>query len=167
MERRDFFKKAAVVAGAAAVGTSTLDAGETVQPIDNRKVSPVAFPEKRPLIMYSDRPPLLETPRDVFTSALTPNDQFFVRWHMPDIPMHIDPDTYTIHINGLVDKELHVSLNDLKTKFEQVEVTAVLQCGGNSRSAFKPIAGGIQWGSGAMGCATWKGVRLGDLLDQA
>ena len=97
MKRRDFFKKAAVVASAAAVGTSTVKAGETVQPIDNRKVSPVAFPEKRPLIMYSDRPPLLETPRDVFTSVLTPNDQFFVRWHMPDIPTHIDPNTYTIH----------------------------------------------------------------------
>jgi DMSO/TMAO reductase YedYZ molybdopterin-dependent catalytic subunit len=167
MERRDFFKKAIVTAGAAAVGSSTLEAEQTVQPIDDRKISPVAFPEKRPLIMYSDRPPLLETPREVFTSVLTPNDQFFVRWHMPDIPTHIDPDTYTIHINGLVEKELHISLNDLKTKFEQVEVTAVLQCGGNSRSAFKPIAGGIQWGSGAMGCATWKGVRLRDILDQA
>ena len=29
MERRDFFKKAAVTAGAAALGTSTLEAGET------------------------------------------------------------------------------------------------------------------------------------------
>ncbi|NOR54993.1 MAG: molybdopterin-dependent oxidoreductase [Sulfurovum sp.] len=167
MERRDFFKKAAVVAGAAAVGTSTSEAGTTVQPIDNRKVSPVAFPEKRPLIMYSDRPPLLETPRDVFTSVLTPNDQFFVRWHMPDIPTYIDPDKFTISVNGLVKKELMISLTDLKTKFEQVEFAAVLQCGGNSRSAFKPIAGGIQWGSGAMGCATWKGVRLKDILDKA
>ncbi len=167
MERRDFFKKAAVVAGAAAVGSSTAEANLTHQPIDNRKVSTVAFPEKRPLIMYSDRPPLLETPREVFTSALTPNDQFFVRWHMPDIPTHIDPDTFTISVNGLVEKELKISLNELKTKFEQVEVTAVLQCGGNSRSAFTPIAGGIQWGSGAMGCATWKGVRLSDILDHA
>ena len=167
MDRRDFFKKAAVVASVAAVGTRTAEAGITQQPIDNRKVSPVAFPEKRPLIMYSDRPPLLETPRDVFTSVLTPNDQFFVRWHMPDIPTHIDPDTFTISVNGLVKKELKISLNDLKTKFEQVEVVAVLQCGGNSRSAFQPIAGGIQWGSGAMGCATWKGVRLKDILDQA
>jgi len=167
MERRDFFKKAAVVAGATALGTSTSEAGITVQPIDNRKVSPVAFPEKRPLIMYSDRPPLLETPRGVFTSILTPNDQFFVRWHMPDIPTYIDPDKFTISVNGLVKKELKISLTDLKTKFEQVELTAVLQCGGSSRSAFKPIAGGIQWGSGAMGCATWKGVRLRDILDAA
>ena len=128
MQRRDFFKKAVVTAGAVTLGTSTLDAGETHQPVDSRKISTNTFPEKRPLITYSDRPPLLETPRDVFTSVLTPNDQFFVRWHMPDIPTHIDPDTYTIHINGLVDKELKISLNDLKTKFEQVEVTAVLQC---------------------------------------
>jgi len=167
MERRDFFKKAAVVAGAAAVGTNTTEANATHQPIDNRKVSDVAFPEKKPLIMYSDRPPLLETPRDVFSTILTPNDQFFVRWHMPDIPTHIDPETFTISVNGLVEKELKISLHDLKTKFEQVEVTAVLQCGGNSRSAYTPIAGGIQWGSGAMGCATWKGVRLRDILDQA
>jgi sulfoxide reductase catalytic subunit YedY len=125
------------------------------------------MPTYKELIMYSDRPPLLETPRDVFTSALTPNDQFFVRWHMPDIPTHIDPDTFTISVNGLVNKEMKITLNDLKTDFEQVEVTAVLQCGGNSRSAFNPIAGGIQWGSGAMGCAKWKGVRLRDVLDRA
>ena len=167
MKRRDFFKKAATIAGAAAVGSSTAKAGITQQPVDTRKVTPVAFPEKRPLIMYSDRPPLLETPRDVFTSVLTPNDQFFVRWHMPDIPTHIDVDTFTISVNGLVEKELKVSIHELKTKFEQVEVTAVLQCGGNSRSAFQPIAGGIQWGSGAMGCATWKGVRLSDILNRA
>jgi len=167
MERRDFFKKAMVTGASVAVGSSFAEAGETHQPIDTRKISSVAFPEKRPLIMYSDRPPLLETPREVFTSRVTPNDQFFVRWHMPNIPTHIDPNTYTIKIDGLVEKEIEISLNDLKTKFEQVELEAVLQCGGNSRSAFTPTAGGIQWGSGAMGSALWKGVRLRDILDHA
>lgn len=167
MERREFFKKAIVTAGSVAVGSTVLKAEETGQPIDNREVAMVAFPEKRPLIMYSDRPPLLESPREVFTSRLTLNDQFFVRWHMPNIPTHINPDTYSIKIDGLVEKELNISLHDLKTKFEQVELEAVLQCGGNSRSAFSPVAGGIQWGSGAMGSANWKGVRLSDVLDQA
>ncbi len=166
MQRRDFFKKAALTVGAVGLGVTTSEAGETHQPTDNRPISKNTFPEKRPLITYSDRPPLLETPREVFTSALTPNDQFFVRWHLPDIPSHIDPDKYHIKVNGLVEKELDISLNDLKTNFEQVEVTAVLQCGGNSRSAFTPTPGGIQWGSGAMGCATWKGVRLRDILDK-
>ena len=49
MKRREFFKKAAVAAGATALGTSVADAGTTSQPIDNRKVGNIAFPEKRPL----------------------------------------------------------------------------------------------------------------------
>ena len=167
MKRRDFFKTAALTAGAAALGTDALEAGQTHKPIDDRKISNVAFPEKRPLITYSDRPPLLETPREVFTSALTPNDQFFVRWHMPDIPTHIDEKKFTITVKGLVKNELTITLDHIKNDFEQVEVAAVLQCGGNSRSAFNPTAGGIQWGSGAMGCALWKGVRLRDILDRA
>jgi len=165
MQRRDFFKTS-IVASAAILGTN-LSAGETTQPVDNRKVANMAFPEKRPLITYSDRPPLLESPRSTFTKALTSNDEFFVRWHLPDIPTYIDPDKYTIKIDGLVNKELNISLKELKNDFEQVEVEAVLQCGGNSRSAFNPVAGGIQWGSGAMGGAKWKGVRLSDLLNRA
>jgi len=165
MQRRDFLKTS-FVASAAIIGTG-LSASVTTQPVDNRKVSNMAFPEKRPLITYSDRPPLLESPRSTFTKGITPNDEFFVRWHLPDIPTHIDPDAYTVKVDGLVEKELNISLRELKRDFEQVEVTAVLQCGGNSRSAFKPVAGGIQWGSGAMGCAKWKGVRLSDILQRA
>jgi len=167
MKRRDFFKKAIVTASAVATGSSTLKASQTTHPVDNRKVSDIAFPEKRPLITYSDRPPLLESPREVFTSTLTPNDLFFVRWHMPVIPNYINPNKFSISINGLVEKEIHISLNELKTQFKQIELTAVLQCGGNSRTAFNPTAGGIQWGIGAMGCAKWKGVRLGDVLAKA
>lgn len=74
----------------------------TTQPIDNRKVSTVAFPEKRSLITHSDRPPLLESPRSVFSKGITPNDEFFVRWHLPDIPTHIDPlKCLDIHLNLL------------------------------------------------------------------
>jgi DMSO/TMAO reductase YedYZ molybdopterin-dependent catalytic subunit len=166
MKRRDFFKTSAVGAGMAAFGSS-LEAGITGQPIDNREISKVAFPEKRPLITYSDRPPLLESPRSVFTNRLTPNDQFFVRWHMPEIPTHIDLKTFRLKVNGEVKHDLSFSIDQLKNDFETVEVTAVLQCGGNSRSAFNPIAGGIQWGHGAMGCAHWKGVRLRDILERA
>ncbi|MEN8302924.1 MAG: molybdopterin-dependent oxidoreductase [Campylobacterota bacterium] len=122
----------------------------TKQPRDTQKVSTIAFPEKRPLITYSDRPPLLETPRDAFTKAITPNDEFFVRWHMPKIPTHTYISTYRINVNGFVDKPLSLSIKDLKENYEQVELTAVMQCGGNSRSAFSPTTSGIQWGSGAM-----------------
>ncbi len=166
MKRRDFFKTSIAAAGMAALGTS-LEAATTRQPIDNRKIGKVAFPEKRPLITYSDRPPLLETPRDVFAQGITPNDQFFVRWHMPEIPTHIDVEKYRLKVNGKVKHELSYTLEQLKTEFEPVEVTSVLQCGGNGRSAFSPVAGGIQWGNGAMGCARWKGARLRDVLERA
>jgi DMSO/TMAO reductase YedYZ molybdopterin-dependent catalytic subunit len=164
MKRRDFFKTSAAVASVAALGTNAKAAG---QPIDNREVAKIAFPQKRPLITYSDRPPLLETPRDVFTSRITPNDQFFVRWHMPEIPTHIDLNTFRLKVNGAVEHELSYSVDDLKRNFEPVEVTSVLQCGGNGRSAFSPTAGGIQWGNGAIGCAKWKGVRLREILRRA
>ncbi len=165
MQRRDFLKTS-IAASAAIIGTN-LSAGITTQPRDGQKVSTMAFPEKRPLITYSDRPPLLESPRSTFTKRLTPNDEFFVRWHLPDIPTKIDLDSFNIKIDGLVERELNITLKQLKEDFEQVEVEAVLQCGGNSRSAFNPVAGGIQWGSGAMGSAQWKGVRLIDLLNRA
>ncbi|RLA71031.1 MAG: sulfite:cytochrome C oxidoreductase subunit A [Epsilonproteobacteria bacterium] len=165
MHRRDFFKTS-LVASAALLGTAA-SAGTTKQPIDSQVISTVAFPEKRPLITYSDRPPILETPRDAFTTAITPNNEFFVRWHSPKIPTHTYLKGYRISVNGLVEKNLSLSLDHLKKDYEQVEITAVLQCGGNSRSAFIPTTSGIQWGSGAMGCATWKGVRLKDILKRA
>lgn len=164
MQRRDFFKKSLVAASAVAIGSS-LEAAS--QPNDKLKVSKIAFPQKRPMITYSDRPPLLESTRDVFAQAITPNDQFFVRWHMPEIPTHIDLETFRLKVNGEVKSELSLSVEQLKHEFEPVEVTSVLQCGGNGRSAFSPVAGGIQWGNGAVGNATWKGARLRDVLERA
>ena len=167
MKRRDFFKTAAVV-GAATVGSSAFGSSVAMrEPIDNRTPQKINFPEKRPMITHSNRPPLLEAPRSTFSQVITPNDEFFVRWHLPDIPTLIDTEKYAIKITGNVAKPYELTLRELKEDFEQIEVTAVVQCGGNSRSAFVPITGGVQWGSGAMGCAKWKGVRLKDVLKRA
>jgi sulfite dehydrogenase (cytochrome) subunit A len=164
MQRRDFFK---LSLAASAVALTTPASALTREPIDSQSVSKVAFPEKRPLITYSDRPPILETPIEVFTKAITPNDEFFVRWHMPKIPTHVSIDSYRIKVSGAVENPLYISLKELKSDYEQVKLTAVMQCGGNSRSAFVPTTSGIQWGNGAMGCASWKGVRLNDVLKKA
>lgn len=124
----------------------------------------VAWPEKKALRMHSDMPPLLETAREVFADAVTPNDRFFVRWHHAMIPQSIELASYRIAIAGNVDSPFSLSIDELKTRFEPVEYYAVKQCGGNSRSYFSPVTGGIQWGHGAMGCAHWKGARLKDVL---
>jgi len=163
VKRRDFFKLS-IAASTAVVAGST---PQTKKPIDTREVSSIAFAQKRPLITYSDRPPLLETPREVFTTAITPNNELFVRWHMSNIPTHFDMDTYYIHVHGEVKNRLYLTVDALKKEFESIEVTVAMQCGGNSRSAFSPTTHGIQWGSGAMGCSIYKGVRLKDVLAKA
>ena len=165
MQRRDFFKLS-LVASSSLLSASPTDV-KTRKPIDSQVVSDVAFIEKRPLITYSDRPPLLETPRDAFTTAITPNNELFVRWHVPHIPTHIDMTSYYIHVHGEVKEKLYLTVENLKKDFEQVEVTVVMQCGGNSRSAFVPTTSGIQWGTGAMGCSKYKGVKLKDILEKA
>jgi DMSO/TMAO reductase YedYZ molybdopterin-dependent catalytic subunit len=98
---------------------------------------------------------------------LTPNNAFFVRYHLSDIPLSIDPSTFTLTIEGKVRKPLKLTLDELKSKFKTSELVAVAQCVGNGRGLFNPRVGGGQWGNGAMGCAIWRGAKLSDLLDAA
>lgn len=127
----------------------------------------VAFPQKRPLIMMTPRPPQLETPFSVFDQGvLTPNDAFYVRWHLANIPQSVDADAHRIAVGGAVTKTLSLSLADLAA-MPAVEVVAVNQCSGNSRGLSAPRVPGGQWDNGAMGNARWTGVRLRDILDRA
>jgi sulfite dehydrogenase len=127
----------------------------------------VAFPQKRPLLVLTPRPPQLETPFEIFDEGVfTPNDAFFVRWHLEGIPTTIDGSKFRINVGGEVDRPMSLSVADLK-KFEPFEIAAVNQCSGNSRGFFEPRPAGGQWQNGAMGNARWKGVRLKDILDKA
>ncbi len=127
----------------------------------------VKYPEKADLILLTDRPPQLETPLSYFRDDLTPNDAFFVRWHLSGIPTTVDLRSFRLEVGGHVSKPLSLSLNDLQSKFEPVSLVALCQCAGNSRSLFEPRVPGGQWSNGAMGNARWKGVRLKDVLDAA
>ena len=127
----------------------------------------VRYPEKTELILLTDRPPQLETPLRYFRTDLTPNDAFFVRWHLSGIPTTVDLRTFRLEVGGHVNKPLSLSLKDLQSKFEPVSLVAFCQCAGNSRSLFEPRVPGGQWSNGAMGNARWKGVRLKDVLDAA
>jgi sulfite dehydrogenase len=119
------------------------------------------------MIGLTSRPPQLETPFSVFNDGvITPNDAFFVRYHLAGIPLEIDPDTFTVEVKGKVDKPLKLSLAELK-RMPSVEIVAVNQCSGNSRGFFEPRVAGGQLGNGAMGNARWKGVPLKAVLDRA
>jgi DMSO/TMAO reductase YedYZ molybdopterin-dependent catalytic subunit len=133
---------------------------------DERSLT-TSFPEKGSMILQRTRPPLLETPFEVFDRGVfTPNDQFFVRWHWAVIPQKIDVAAFKVAVRGHVNQALSLSMADVTT-MPRVDLAAVNQCSGNSRGLFEPRVPGAQWANGAMGNARWTGVRLRDVLDKA
>jgi len=162
--RRDLLKGMASVT-LAGLPFTRLTAGE--RPADPAGPLPLhALPGKKPLIRRSFRPPNLETPLEYFNELYTPNDAFFVRYHLAAIAQP-DPRAWRLRIGGDASgSPRELTLAELQSDFEQVEVSAVNQCSGNRRGLFEPRTPGVQWGYGAMGNARWRGVRLRDLLDR-
>jgi DMSO/TMAO reductase YedYZ molybdopterin-dependent catalytic subunit len=133
---------------------------------DERSIT-TAFPQKGALILQRTRPPLLETPMEVFDkSVFTPNDQFYVRWHWANIPTEIDINVFRLAVHGHVNQTLSLSLDELLA-LPRMELVAINQCSGNSRGYFQPRVSGAQWSNGAMGNARWSGVSLKTVLDRA
>jgi DMSO/TMAO reductase YedYZ molybdopterin-dependent catalytic subunit len=124
------------------------------------------FPGKAPLRALNDRPPLLESPWSAYQHDLTPNELFYVRWHLQVIPTSVDRRTWRLKVAGHVERPLELSMDDLK-KMDATSLVAVNQCSGNSRSFFSPPIPGGQWRNGAMGNAHWTGVKLRDVLKRA
>jgi DMSO/TMAO reductase YedYZ molybdopterin-dependent catalytic subunit/cytochrome c553 len=115
------------------------------------------------LIAYVGRPQDLGTPLETFDRLITPTPVFFVRSHFG--PPALVP-SRRLRVDGLVDRPLDLGIGDLK-QFEEVTITSVLQCAGNGRALHSPRVPGVQWEHGAMGQATWTGVRLADVLKKA
>src|SRR5580693_10531539 len=81
--------------------------GRITLPFENGERELVAFPQKRPLIVLTSRPPQLETPFSVFDAGpLTPNDAFFVRYHWSGIPTIVDAQAYRLRVSGKVNVSL-------------------------------------------------------------
>jgi len=143
-------------------------AEEVALPFGNGVRPLVTYPGKRPLLQTTARPPQLETPFAVFDEgAITPNDAFFVRYHLADIPLEIDPETFRLGVTGHVERPVSLALAEIKALPGRTEIVAVNQCSGNSRGFFEPRMAGGQLGNGAMGCARWTGVPLKSVLDRA
>jgi DMSO/TMAO reductase YedYZ molybdopterin-dependent catalytic subunit len=127
-----------------------------------------ALPGKQRLIKLSYRPPNYETPRVFFDSVITPNDAFYVRYHLAGLPDPKELETWRLKLGGPgAENPRELTLEQLKAEFQPVEITAVCQCAGNRRGLASPHVPGVQWGDGAMGCARWKGARLHEVLARA
>jgi DMSO/TMAO reductase YedYZ molybdopterin-dependent catalytic subunit len=167
--RRRFLQSAGILGGTLATFPVWADTFVNLdqQGGPTRRDLTTAFPQKGSMILQRTRPPLLETPFEVFDRGVfTPNDQFFVRWHWAAIPGQIDVTTFRLKVRGHVNQAMSLSLADLLA-MPRVELAAVNQCSGNSRGLFQPRVSGAQWENGAMSNAKWTGVRLRDVLDRA
>jgi len=127
---------------------------------------PFSIEGKEGLTVLNDRPVNAECPAHLLDDDVTPTSRHFIRNNgVP--PEKVDAATWTLTIDGEVDKALEMTVADLKKNFEVVTLQLQLECGGNGRAFFDPKAKGNQWTVGAVACAEWTGVRLADVLKSA
>ena len=166
MDRRRFVLDSSTALAAGLLIPNRLLAAPSELPAGTLATSVMdALPGKRPLIKRTFRPPNYETPVALFRDQFTPNDAFYVRWHMgvPDVAVA----NWRLRVAGpAIQSPREFTLNELR-KFKAHEVAAVNQCSGNRRGLFTPHVPGVQWGYGAMGNAVWRGVRLKVVLEAA
>ncbi len=168
MRRRDILAgigATALAGGRAAAATPWLS---PQLPDGTRDIArPGTAPGTAGLIELTDRPPNYEAPIEAFRTAITPNEQFFIRYHLSEIPDMAALRGWKLEIGGdAAEREVTLTLDDLRA-LPAHDVAAVCQCSGNRRGLFSPHVPGVEWGFGAMGCAVWRGPRLRDVLAKA
>jgi sulfite oxidase len=124
------------------------------------------YGKRADMVVHEHEPYNAETgPAALAEGPITATDAFYVRGHgaVPEI----DPAAWRLRVEGLVGRELELSLATLREALPEHEVAATLQCAGNRRAglmAIREIPGESPWGPGATGTATWSGVALADVL---
>jgi len=167
-DRRGFLKGAGLATMAAALGGyipfhRNMPAGFIPAAMAEE---PFVIEGKDGLIILNDRPVNAECPAHLLDDEVTPTNRLFVRNNgIP--PSSMDPDSWTLTIDGEVDQPMELTIAELKDKFDVVTRQLQLECGGNGRSFFDPKARGNQWTVGAVGACNWTGVRLADVLNAA
>lgn len=171
MKRRDFVKRTALSSFGALIGAelvfgSNMPSGYV--PLALQDPDPFAmFNKNKEMIVLNDKPWNIEAQAHLLDDKITPNSCMFIR-NNGLVPEGIDPKTWTLSIDGeSVVNPKSYSLAELKSKFEHHTYQLTLECGGNGRSEFDPPAKGNQWTVGAVHCASWTGVRLRDVLEDA
>ena len=168
--RRGFLKGAGLAAMGAALGATipfhrNMPAG-LIPAAYAESLADFKIDGKDGLTVLNDRPINAETPAHLLDDHITPTERHFIRNNgVP--PEDMDPATWSLTIDGDVERPMTLSIDDLKRDFEVVSYALQLECGGNGRSAFNPPARGNQWTLGAVGNCRWTGVRLVDVLNAA
>ena len=171
MKRRSFIKKTLLSSFTALIGAeivfgSKIENGYT--PIALQDPDPFRlFNKNKEMVILNDKPWNIEAQAHLLDDNITPNSKMFIR-NNGLTPEKINPKDWTLIIDGeSVKTQKTYTLADLKSKFKHHTYQLTLECGGNGRSEFDPPAKGNQWTIGAVHCASWTGVRLRDVLEDA
>ncbi|XP_039283083.1 sulfite oxidase, mitochondrial, partial [Nilaparvata lugens] len=125
-------------------------------------------PKRHPSLKINSHKPFnAEPPPSLLAdSFITPVELFYVRNHLP-VPV-VDVSAWRLTIEGVGFKSIELSMDQIK-KFPKHTVTTSIQCAGNRRSEMSKIkkVKGLDWGTAAIGNATFSGARLYDVLRAA
>jgi len=171
MQRRKFIGKAALAAMASTIGTDVvfgLNLTQGYVPLALQDPDPFEmFKKDKEMILLNDKPWNIQAQAHMLDDKITPNKNIFIR-NNGLVPENIDVNNWTLTIDGeSVGQKKSYTLAELKSRFKQHTYQLTLECGGNGRAEYNPPAKGNQWGVGAVYCATWTGVRLRDVLEDA
>ena len=171
MKRRDFVKKATLGSLAALIGTEIVFGAKLLEgyiPLALQDPDPFKlFSKHKDMLVLNDKPWNVEAQAHLLDDKITPNSSMFIR-NNGLVPVDLDAQKWILTIDGesVVTKKTY-TLADLQSKFKQYTYQLTIECGGNGRSEFNPPAKGNQWTIGAVHCASWTGVRLRDVLEDA
>ena len=103
-------------------------------------------------------------PLEALRYDLTPPGLHYLLTHY-DIPA-VDPASFRLIIDGLVDTPLTLDLDDLRSRPRRT-VAVTMECAGNGRAWLHPRPVSQPWLEEAVGTARWTGTPLAPLLREA
>lgn len=103
-------------------------------------------------------------PLEALAHDVTPIGLHYLLVHY-DIPM-VDPGTYRLAVDGCVEQELSLDLDDLRAR-PAVTQEVTMECAGNGRVLLSPRARSQPWLLEAVGTGAWTGTPLAPLLRAA
>ena len=103
-------------------------------------------------------------PLEALRYAVTPVGLHYLLVHY-DIPA-VDPDAWRLGVDGAVERELTLSLADLRG-LPALTRAVTMECAGNGRALLEPRPVSQPWLTEAVGTGEWTGVPLRVVLEQA
>ena len=158
----------AMTRGSVAAGSSVQDSPAEAAGHERRLVSEVGqrspFEEPKRLVRRVAPSANSLTPLQDLKGIVTPSDLHYERHHT-GVPT-IDPDKYTLRIEGMVERPTTFTLKDLQSFPEHSELR-FMECGSNGGRAFSGIKEDQtpQQIDGRVSTSEWVGVYLSTLLD--